>query len=205
SGWVKDRHIFIGNRTLLEAHGISVPPIAVDKKILQSGFFPIYLACNDKPCALLIVKYNVKASTAYELQKLCNSGVTVLVESCDPNLTSEMICDYFGLYNDSVRVMNSSGVQLYTDATEYSDSLSAGAAFKGSADGYLAIFNCAAKIKRAVRTLSVAHIILSICTFAVNIYSTVLGDANTLTSGLALLYVALSMVISFIIYLFNRP
>lgn len=205
SGWVKDRHIFIGNRTLLEAHGISVPPIAVDKKILQSGFFPIYLACNDKPCALLIVKYNVKASTAYELQKLCNSGVTVLVESCDPNLTSEMICDYFGLYNDSVRVMNSSGVQLYNDATEYSDSLSAGAAFKGSADGYLAIFNCAAKIKRAVRTLSVAHIILSICTFAVNIYSTVLGDANTLTSGLALLYVALSMVISFIIYLFNRP
>ncbi len=205
SGWVKDRHIFIGNRTLLEAHGISVPPVAVDKKILQNGFFPIYLACNDKPCALLIVKYNVKASTAYELQKLCNSGVTVLVESCDPNLTNEMICDYFGLYDDSVRVMNSSGVQLYSGATEYTSSLSAGAAFRGNADGYLSIFNCAAKIKRAVKTLSVSHIILSLCTFAANIYSTVLGDANTLSSGLALMYVGLSLVISYIIYLLNRP
>ena len=205
SGWVKDRHVFIGNRTLLEAHGINVPPIAVDKKILQNGYFPIYLACNDKPCALLIVKYNVKKSTANELRKLCNSGVTVLVDSCDPNITSEMICDYFGLYEDAARVMNSSGVQLYNGATEYSDSLSAGAAFRGNSDGYLSIFNCAAKIKRAVKSLTAAHIVLSICSFAGNIYSTVLGDSNTLSSGLALMYIGLTLIISYIIYLFNRP
>ncbi|MBO5726352.1 MAG: hypothetical protein J6S00_04760, partial [Clostridia bacterium] len=205
SGWVDNELLFIGNRTLMEAHGIEVPGIEVDRQILRKGFFPVYLACNDKPCALLIVKYNVKERTANEVRKLCNSGVTILVDSCDPNITSQMVCDYFGLYEDAARVMNSSGVQLYNGAIEYESSLSSGAAFRGNTDGYLSIFNCAAKIKRAVKSLTAAHIVLSICSFAGNIYSTVLGDSNTLSSGLAFLYIGLTLAISYIIYLFNRP
>ena len=39
SGWVDDRLLFIGNRTLMEAHGIECPSVEVDRKILRQGFF----------------------------------------------------------------------------------------------------------------------------------------------------------------------
>ncbi len=205
SGWVDNRRIFIGNRTLLEARGISVPPITVDRKILQQGYFPLYVACNDVPCALLIIQYNIKPSIAHELQKICNSGITVLVDSCDPNMTSEMICDYFGLPEESVRVMGSSGAQLYKAEVEPQENLSAVAAFKSTTESYLSIFNCASKIKRCVKAMTLLHIILSFCMLAVNIYSTVYNGTDIILSGIAYLYVGIVTLCSFIYYLFNRP
>ena len=48
SGWVDNRLLFIGNRTLMEAHGIEVPSIELDRKILRQGLFPVYVATQDK-------------------------------------------------------------------------------------------------------------------------------------------------------------
>lgn len=205
SGWVGNRHVFIGNRTLLEAHGIKAPSFEIDKKILQNGYFPVYVASDEKPCALLMVKYNVKADIAYELQKLCGSGVTLLVDTCDPNITSEMVCDYFGLYDESVYVMGSSGAQLYQNNSKMKDSISAYAAHKGKCEGFLSIFNCAARIKRDIAFLRVFHNIAWVITSAVYIYSSYLNGLSPIDSGMAYLYIAVSFVVSFIIHLFNKP
>ena len=205
SGWVGNRHIFIGNRTLLEAHGIKAPSFEVDKKILQNGYFPVYVASDEKPCALLMVKYNVKADIAYELQKLCGSGVTLLVDTCDPNITGEMVCDYFGLYDESVYVMGGSGAQLYQNNSKMKDDISAYAAHKGKCEGFLSIFNCAAKIKRDIAFLRVFHNIAWVTTSAVYIYSSYLNGLSPIDSGMAYLYIAASFVVSFIIHLFNKP
>ncbi len=205
NGWVDDRHIFIGNRTLLEAHGIKTPPLEVDKKILRSGYFPVYVACNDSPCALLIVKYNVDPDIANEMQNLCNTGVVLLIDTCDQNIVNEMVCDYFGLYPDSVCVMGGSGSQLYKNVTAETQSISSVAAHKGSPLGFLSIFNCASKIKKSKSALFVYHIISSVIMSAVYIYSSYLSDISPIESGMALVYLGISLVISFIVSLFNRP
>ena len=205
NGWVDDRHIFIGNRTLLEAHGIKTPPLEVDKRILRGGYFPVYVACNDSPCALLMVKYNVDANIASELQTLCNTGVVVLIDTCDQNIVNEMVCDYFGLYPDSVCVMGGSGSQLYKNITAKTESISSVAAHKGSPLGLLSIFNCAAKIKKCKSALFVYHIISSIIMAAIYIYSSYLNVVSPIESGMSIVFLGISMIISFIVSLFNRP
>ena len=205
SGWVGNKHVFIGNRTLLEAHGIKTPSFEIDKKILQNGYFPVYVASDEKPCALLVVKYNVKASIAYELQKLCASGVTLLVDTCDQNIISEMVCDYFGLYEESVYVMGSSGKQVYQKTSAPKYDISSYAAHKGKCEGFLSIFNCAAKIKRGITALRVFHIISWIIMTAVFIYSSYLNNISPITSGMAFVYIAISLVVSLIIHFFNKP
>ena len=205
SGWVGNRHVFIGNRTLLEAHGIKTPSFEIDKKILQNGYFPVYVASDEKPCALLMVKYNVKTSIAYEMQKLCSSGVTILVDSCDPNITSEMVCDYFGLLDESVYVMGGSGSQLYQNAANEKQDISSYAAHKGSCEAFLSIFNCAAKIKRCISFLRAYHSIAFAVMSAVYIYSSYLNGTSPIESGTVYLYVLVSLAVSFIIHLFNKP
>lgn len=205
SGWIKDRRIFIGNRTLLEAHGISTPPIEVDRKILRQGYFPVYLASEGRPCALLIVKYSVRKDIALRLQKLSNTGITFLVDSCDPNLTNDMICDYFGLWEDSVRVMGGSGCEKNRIATEPQVDFSTLAAYKGSLSALAEIFISAGKIKKSATVLSVFHIVASLSLLLFLLYNAFMG----IISPAANLWFALFMLISFVLYIItymiNRP
>lgn len=205
SGWIDNRRIFIGNRTLLEAHGISTPSMEVDRKILRQGYFPVYLALDGKPCALLIVKYNVKREIAARLQRLANIGITFLVDSCDPNLTSEMVCDYFGLYSEAVRVMGGLGSQLNRNATEKQEEFSSVAAHRGSIIGLLEIFCVTSKLKKCVNTSTALHIVFSsiLCLFFT--YNTFVGAVMPFGTLSILIFSLIMLAIYLIFYLFNRP
>ncbi len=205
SGWIADRRIFIGNRTLLEAHGISTPPMEVDRKILRQGYFPIYLAVDGKPCALLVVKYNVKHDIASRLQQLSNLGVTFLVDSCDPNLTDEMICDYFGIYPESVRVMSSFGSQLNKNETKFIENFSSVACYRGGVVGLLDIFCKAAKLRQCVKLTTVLHIVFSFAFMLYFIYSS-LSNTVLLFGGMTVLAVNLILFLLYLlIYLLRKP
>ncbi len=205
SGWIKDRRIFIGNRTLLEAHGISTPPMEVDRKILRQGYFPVYLAVDGKPCALLVVKYNVKREIAVRLQRLVNIGVTFLVDSCDPNLTAQMICDYFGLEDDSVRVMGGLGCELNNNATKYQENFSSVACHKGGLSGLLEIFCSAERIKKCVNMGTGIHIALSGAFLLFFVYNSLVGAVMPFDSMTVALGNLILLAIYLITYLFRRP
>ena len=165
SGWVDDRRILIGNRTLMENHNVRIPSYEVDKKILAKGFFPVYIAADSRPCVLLVVGYNTDDNITYELRRLCNAGYTVMVNSCDPNTSSEMLCDYFGLPNGSVRTMNSDGVRAYKQETNYQESLETVACYDRSVCGLFAL----ATASMRVPTLSVLMIVLNIVSIVVGV------------------------------------
>lgn len=205
SGWIKNRRIFIGNRTLLEAHGISTPSIEVDKKILRQGYFPVYLAVDGKPCALLVIKYNVKRDIAMRLQRLVNIGITFLVDSCDPNLTNEMICDYFGLEVDSVHIMGGLGCQLNKNATEFQKDFSSLASYRGNLTGLLQIFCAAGKIKKCVNLGTGLHIAFTAAFLLFYLYNSLVGAVMPFESMLVAIGNLILFVIYLIFYLFYRP
>lgn len=205
SGWVGDELMFIGNRTLMQAHGISVPDIEVDRKILRRGYFPVYLGVGDKACALLAVSYNVNPRTAYELRQLTNLGVTLLVNNCDPNLTEEMLCDYFGLYSDSVKVMNNSGVHMYRNAVVPCKRCSAPAVFRGDPLNFILALTCASRIKRSIRWLSVLYAVIACVGSAVFVYLSFLGGALPVGDIQILLSHCGAAVLSLIIFLITKP
>ncbi len=205
SGWIADRRIFIGNRTLLEAHGISTPPMEVDRKILRQGYFPVYLAVDGKPCALLVVKYNVKRDIATRLQTLSNLGVTFLVDSCDPNLTDEMICDYFGIYPESVRVMSSFGCQLNRKATKKEENFSSVACYKGGIVGLLDIFCKASRVSKCVKLTSILHIIFSLAFLVYFIYSSLLRTVLIFEGMTVLIISIILFALYLLVYFFKKP
>ncbi len=106
SGWVDGRKTLIGNRMIMETHGISVPPIDIDKKIIMNGYFPVYLSSEGELSALFIVGYNADPTLSYYIKRIFNLGLTLLVKTCDPNVTEEMVAEYFGIHRDSVKIMS---------------------------------------------------------------------------------------------------
>lgn len=133
SGWVGGKKTLIGNRMIMETHGIGVPPISVDKKIVANGYFPVYFASEGELAALFIVGYTADPQIEHHLHQLVDSGMTILVKTCDPNLTEEMVADYFGLYRESVKVMSHESEIVYEKAEKTNNS----AMLCGSTRGYL--------------------------------------------------------------------
>ncbi len=162
SGWVKDEHYFIGNRTLMEAHGIKVPSLEVDRKILHRGYFPVYVAKGQRACALLIVKYRTDRKVRNELVKLVNAGITLLIENCDCNITADMLSDYYAIYPDSIKIMDHKGVHNYKTVTNYSETYSAHAVYIGKSAGYFAVINGALKLRTVSNIMYALHIVLAV-------------------------------------------
>lgn len=205
SGWVDNRLMFIGNRTLLEVHGISVPDVDLDRKILMQGYFPVYVASGNKAYALLIVKYEADDAVAKELRTLTNSGVTLLVKTSDPNLTEEMICDYFGLYEDTVKVMTAAGCHIYVNTVSKTDSLSAPAAYKAHPLALPTILNCAGRFKRSDLLLTIAFTLASVLGVLLFCYTSFGGAGTPLSDTAIMVYTVLTTAITYLVYLTQKP
>ncbi len=205
SGWVDDKLLFIGNRTLMEAHGIRVPSIDVDRKILENGYFPVYVASGDKACALLMVQYDVSPTVTRELRHLTKLGVTLLISNTDPNISKEMICDYLGLYDDSVMIMSTAGCHMYKNSVTKQQNSSAPAAFRGSSMAIAKIMNCANKIRKANTLLTCLYIFTAVLGIIIFSYVSFGGSDSLIDSGTVLLYTLISTVASNILYLISKP
>ncbi len=204
SGWVGDDHIFIGNRTLMEAHGIKVPSLEVDRKILHRGYFPVYVAVGQRACALLIVKYNPDHRVKRDLVRLVNAGMTLLIDNCDSNITVPMLSDYYAIYPDCIKIMDSKGTHNYKSTANYSEFYSAHAAFIGKPQGYFAIISGALKLRTISNVMYALHIVLATLAALVFVLASSSFEGSILSVAACLLIEVISLVAALITYLFAR-
>lgn len=175
SGWVNDRRVFVGNRDLLIAHGFAgLPPAELDKKIMRKGYFPVYIASNNILCALLVVKYEPDEDIIYEMQRLANTGTTIIVDNCDPNINANMLTDYFELYSETIFVMSKQGSDYYKALTVHKEHRRAGAAYKSRIEGLLASLTASINIKKYISRMTafyICSIILGLLTLTTLIFT----------------------------------
>lgn len=205
SGWVDNELLFIGNRTLMEAHGIDVPNVEVDRAILRRGYFPVYLASSGKACALIVIQYSVNPNVALELKRIANLGITLLVNNCDPNISEPMICDYIGLYEDSVKLMTNAGVHMYNATVTKADRVSAPATYRGSAINFISVLNCASRIKRSTMILTVCYILTACLGAVLFAYTTFTGQSVAPHGSTVLIYNLIATALSTIFFLTQKP
>ncbi len=204
SGWVGDDHYFIGNRTLMEAHGIRVPALEVDRKILHRGFFPIYVACNQRACALMVVRYRINRKVRSELVKMINAGITLLIDNCDSNITVQMLSDYYDLYPDSIKIMDHKGVHNYKNAVNYSESYSSHAAHIGSSFAFFSIINGCLKLRFLSNLICSAHIVLASLFCVIYALAGLDGTLTLLHISACLIIELICLALSAIIYYIGR-
>ena len=199
SGWFKEEHMLIGNRDLMIAHDIALPPMSVDTKILKAGFFPVYIASGNKVCALLITKYIPNERVAFDLRGACELGVTVCVRSTDPNITAKMLSNYFGVYDDSIEIMSKEGAKTFEENEKFTESVSALASFRGSSHALLKIINAACKIKNLVSAFGVIGAIIAAVSLVLTVYLVSNPLYQVITAGITAAASALMFIISKIV------
>lgn len=106
SGWVGGRRVLVGNRRLLENHGVDVPSRDYEMRYTKDGRQLVYLSTGGDLCAMFVVSYTADPGVEEALHRLTAAGVTLLVRTCDPNVTSECIREVFHIDEDMVRILD---------------------------------------------------------------------------------------------------
>ena len=205
SGWVGDERILIGNRTLLENHNVKTPSLDSERAILSAGYYPVYLAVGGVPCLLFVVQYVADPNVSYELLRLCNAGATVVVNSTDPNITKNMICTLFDLYEECIEMIGRNGLNKLREKSVPQESVNGFAAYKDNASGFLAIVSSAIRISGIKTMMQVIHIIGIIATLAAFIVLLYAKGFIAATVLLAAIFQVVFVCITASIPYINRP
>lgn len=196
SGWVSGQRVLVGNRRLLELHGVRAPDYGYEDQYEGTGIRPVYLANEGRLTAIFLVQYKASRRIAEGLREAVKRGMSVTVYSCDPNITAPLLCRLFRLPAGSVRIMRSAARGIYKKATQKS---------KNPLDGSLlcngearSILRSVAVCKRMKKTLNFAGALLVIMCFlgavlAVGLVSSV--GAAGLSVKLVCAFLALSFAV----------
>ncbi len=113
SGWINNQKVILGNKRMMINHNIDIPEDNDEEKYLVSGHEVMYLAIAHKLAMMMVVDYAPNQKLAPYLKKLRDSGVTVLVRNCDPNVTDALLSECYNMRLDNIKILNSSAGRVF--------------------------------------------------------------------------------------------
>lgn len=194
SGWIYNQKVILGNRDMMINHNVDVPLSIDEDKYLMRGHEVIYLAIADKLAAMMVVDYAPNKKIAPYLKKLRDSGVSVLVRNCDPNVTERMISNCYDMRLDNIKIINSvSGRVFKKYKSRPKVATKAVSVHDGSTYNFLRTLCMAASLRHTFKIADVLSIIGMVMGFAVVMVLSVLNVVADLPMIFVLL---LQMVIA---------
>jgi hypothetical protein len=203
TGWTGGRKIIVGNRMVMEAHGVAVPPIEVDRKILQKGYRPVYVATEGKLSALFVIGYNADEELIDSIHAAVNAGMTIVVRTNDCNIDEATVADAYGIYRESVKIMTADSAGEYDDCTAGCDSEQALMAGK-TADGFVRGVVGAYRLQNNLTLSTVIGLVLMFVGMCAAAVLAVLGNAALVNVYTVSIFSAICGILSHAVHLFRK-
>jgi len=150
SAWVNSRRVLIGNRQLMQNHGISLPAGGYEQKYAEYGGEVLYLSNTGEMSAQFVVSYHIDESLAASLDHLASRNKQLIIHAVNPNITPHKIWEMYGYPEDLIDILPAELHGAYNEMTAPMDSAVAEAAYTGSApvmvDALLACMNARSSI-----------------------------------------------------------
>lgn len=202
SGWVDGRRVFVGNRRLLQNHGVDVPSMDYEARYAKDGRRLVYLSVAGQLSAMYVVSYLPDPEIQDALQDLCHSHVTLLVRSCDPNITTVELCSDFALDEYYVDVLPAAAGRAYMQLAERaSDRMPAVMA----SNGHILGTAWALSVCRSLRAKSLIALVVQALAAAIGLLLCLVWTLNnSLMLFQPLLFMLGSSLLTWIVPLFKR-
>ena len=202
SGWVEGRRVFVGNGRLLQNHGVDVPSADFEARYAKDGRRLVYISIAGQLSAMFVVSYLPDPEIQAALQELCRARVTLLVRSCDPNITTSDLCESFELDEYYVDVLPASAGRMYVQLTEQpSETLPAMVASNGHILGTARVLSTCRNLQTKAQIALIVQTIIALLGLILCLVWTM---QNTLSLFQPLLLMLASLFFSWLVPLFKR-
>ena len=180
SGWIGGQRVLIGNRTLLERHNITPPSEKLEDKYRRMGNEITYISLGGELVAMFILTYKADRKIAEALRELEDNGVSFVVRTIDPNITTKHIAEKFSLYSRCVTVLKTGLGTICNDELSGKEKTSrAYLVTNGRIEAFAAAVSGCIKIKSTVTIAKIIQMLsISIGFVLVNVISFLSGFAK---------------------------
>ena len=192
SGWIGGQRILIGNRALMNKHNISLPDESVEAKYHKMGNEISYISMSGELIAMFILTYKVDRNIAASLRELTQNGVNIIVRTIDPNITGQHIADKFGIYQRSIKVLNTGLGNICHGEISFVDETSrAYVVTDGKLSGFAAAVSGCIGIKSTVTISKIVQIVSIVLGFLLANIISFVGGFSKLGGLEVLIYTSL--------------
>lgn len=189
TGWIEHNRVIIGNREMMRRHDIEIPSLDYEQRYTKNGkCAPIYLAVSGKLFGMFVVSYRPSRAAAQILNRLTRSGISVIVQSDDFNVTSELVSATYRIGKGTVKVLSQPECDALNAETAYRATSEGVMIHDGTCASFLGgmrAASCAADGEHLARNVQAGAIIFSAVLSAVLAVFAALGG---LSLGIVLLY-----------------
>ena len=190
-GQVDGKTVYIGSRALLINHHIEVPAREEESQFTAGNKSVIYIAVGGSIAALLVLTYTADRRRKNELQRLEDSGVSILVRTTDPNVTGALVSRLFGIDAASVSVLEgqtaATAQQLLEGTVARADAL---AATKGRVESMMSVISACVAQKRTIGLVVAVQNAAVVLGFVLVAFLACFGGMSQLTSLVLFLFQA---------------
>ncbi len=163
SGWISGRRILIGNRRLLDNHGIDIPSKDYEERYAKNGRQLVYLSIAGELSAMFVVSYTADPAVKRVLKALTDRRITLLVRTCDQNVTESLVTSVFDLNGYYVELLNApAGRSFETLVSGVSETEPAQIVSAGGALGMLTALAQCRRLRTGVRLFAVLQALLGL-------------------------------------------
>ena len=180
SAWVDGGRVLIGNRNLLLAHGVAVPPLEVEAGFAAEGKELLYLSNFGSLSAGFVISYHADKQLKLQLQELERAGIALMVYSTDPNITPERVGQVYGLQQENIHMVPAA-LQREAEAALDGTGETAAEMVSGSMAGSLHSILSAQRehgVARAVTVLLILSVLIGFALITLLAYSDALARAT---------------------------
>ena len=117
TGYVNSKRVIVGTREMLENRGIEIPGKDFENMRMGLGNRVIYIAIANQFAGALALEYDTDERTQDALQRLVREDVSIVVCTRDPNVTSRLVSDVFGISRRHITVLGINASREYEDIT----------------------------------------------------------------------------------------
>ena len=192
---VNGRNVLIGNRDLMQAHGISMPSRDYEAKFIKGDRDILYLANSGEVTAMFVLSYRVSRSVARWISSLAKRDLSLIVHSTDPNITARKIAKDYGFPEEYIKVVPADMRERYLAATSGRESVPAFAMSIAGRRTRLRLLAALPTLRQSVRLGTILQIAGLILGYAIVAFLAFFGSIGTMGFIQVLIYQAFWAVI----------
>ena len=132
SAWVDGKRVLIGNRELMVNHDIEVPSNDYEMRFVKDRKNIIYLSNSGQLSAMFVISYRPNNQTREQLERMNEKGMSLIINTSDPNITAEKIHAVYDFPLDQIKLMPAKLHAAYEELTAQKEHSPAKIGFIGS-------------------------------------------------------------------------
>lgn len=187
SGWIENKRVLFGNRTLMESHSVEGLPAPEKEKEYSKGDSLTYLSIGGNIAMIFVVKLKASVAVSRALADLEKQNITVILRSVDSLLSITRLSEMFEVSPNTFKLLPFRYHADYDSQTSYVAEMSSPMIYSGRFASLAMLLIGAKRLQRSATVGIVIQVLSALIGLIACIVFAAIGSFGSLFTGTVML------------------